>query len=195
MDKRDLFEKYNFECQKCGFRDKTCEKITVFNDSVLCNICKTFAPDEDDKLNLYLQDKIDWKPLQAFRKYYTTKVQATKKGMQQVHEQGKQISRAPFGYNMVNSELIPDEQKKNHVREIYKSYLENKSLNKIAKEYGLTVNGIKKILKNHAYVGKVKFSGIMAQGKHLPIIDYKLFNDVQKKIEDLNRQKIEQTGG
>ena len=192
MDKKQIFENQNFTCQKCGYRDKTGEKITVHNDFVLCNICKTFAPNEEDKVKSYLEDKIDWRPLQAFRKYHINRLQATKSGMLKKHEEGKQISRAPFGYNMVNGDLIPNENKKHLVREMYKDFLSNKSLNKIAKEQSLTVNGVKKILKNHAYVGKVKFSGIMAQGKHLPILDYKLFNDVQKKLEENNRQKLEQ---
>ncbi|MEK6877996.1 MAG: recombinase family protein [Nanoarchaeota archaeon] len=190
MSKLQVLQKGEFTCQKCGYRDRSGEKLSIHNNIILCNICKTFAPNEEDKLKSYLEDKIDWRPLQAFRKYHVNKVQATTLGMQKVHEQGKQISRAPFGYKMLNSELIPDEEKKNSVRDIFKDFLNNISLNKIAKEQNLTVNGIKKILKNHAYVGKVRFSGILTQGKHLPILDYKLFNDVQKKLEEktINQQ-------
>ena len=45
--------------------------------------------------------------------------------------------------------------------------------------------GIKKILRNFTYIGKVKFSGQILQGKHEAIISPELFNKVQNKLENL----------
>jgi hypothetical protein len=184
MNKQEVFKRDEFTCKKCGYRDKSREKLSIHLDQTLCNICKTFAPENENEFQTYLNDKVDWRPLQAFRKYHKSLPLRTTEGMKTRSEEGKHISRAPFGYNIVNSELIPDEQTKNSVHQIYKAYLNNTSLNQIAKTHGITVNGIKKILKNHAYVGKVKFAGIINQGNHQPILDYKLFNDVQKKFDD-----------
>jgi len=61
------------------------------------------------------------------------------------------------------------------------------SLNKLAKKYNFSVNGIKKILKNFTYIGKVKFSGQIIDGEHEPIISPTLFNKVQNKLEEKKR--------
>ena len=57
-------------------------------------------------------------------------------------------------------------------------------MNQISKQYGLSVNGIKKILKNFTYIGKVKFNSQISQGSHKPLISAELFNRVQQKFED-----------
>jgi hypothetical protein len=57
------------------------------------------------------------------------------------------------------------------------------SLNKIAQLHNMSVNGIKKILKNFTYIGKIKFDNQILQGNHPAIIPTELFNDVQRKFE------------
>ena len=45
------------------------------------------------------------------------------------------------------------------------------------------MNGIKKILKNFSYLGKVKFAGNILAGKHTALISSELFNRVQSRFE------------
>lgn len=154
--------------------------------------------ENEKELKAFLESKLEGELLEAFQKY--AELQEQKKnsnveGMKSKSKEGKVMSRAPFGYTLKNKQLIPDEENKFQVRDIFKAFLEEKSLNQIAKAHGLTVNGIKKILKNHAYVGKVRFAGIISQGTHEPLIDFKLFNDVQKKIDETKeKQTAMETG-
>ena len=70
------------------------------------------------------------------------------------------------------------------VQEIFQEFLEpDATLNKIAKKHKLSVNGLKKILKNFAYIGKIKFNNQIYSGNHKPIVDVILFNKVQDKLE------------
>ncbi|MBU0470808.1 MAG: recombinase family protein [Nanoarchaeota archaeon] len=105
-------------------------------------------------------------------------------GMERKNKEGGAVNRPPFGYLMINKKLIPDPEKKGLIKQIFNTYLYNEiSLNKLAKMHNLTVNGLKKILTNRTYLGKVKFAGILNKGIHEPLIEEDLFNAVQEKIE------------
>ena len=95
------------------------------------------------------------------------------------------MSRAAFGYNIENKKLTPAE---NHeeIQEIYEEFLNsNISLRQLAAKHGLSVNGLKKVLTNFTYIGKIKFNNQIYEGTHQPIISSTLFNHVQNKIEKL----------
>jgi DNA invertase Pin-like site-specific DNA recombinase len=99
--------------------------------------------------------------------------------------QGNLVSRAPFGYNIENGKLIPA-QNYLEVDEIFHEFLDtNLSLTQIAKKHHFSVNGLKKILKNFTYLGKIKFNNEVHQGSHQPLISATLFNHVQEKLERL----------
>jgi site-specific DNA recombinase len=107
-----------------------------------------------------------------------------KKGMLIKASNGKIMSRAPFGYNIINNELIVNEENARKVEEVFDDFLNsNLSLNKLAQKYGFSVNGVKKILTNFSYIGKIKFSNQIHDGKHKPILSSTLFNHVQDKLE------------
>jgi site-specific DNA recombinase len=92
------------------------------------------------------------------------------------------ITRAPLGYELINKELYPSNNSF-IVQEIYQAFLNsNISLTQLSKKYDLSVNGLKKVLSNETYLGKVKFSGEVVQGKHNPLISPELFSKVQEKL-------------
>jgi|SRR3989344_5945566 len=98
---------------------------------------------------------------------------------------GSAITRAPWGYKFENKKLVPGEHSY-QVQEIFQDFLnQNISLTKLAKKYGFSVNGLKKILMNQTYLGKVKFGGQLHQGTHQQLISSTLFNHVQNKLESL----------
>ncbi len=110
----------------------------------------------------------------------------SKEAMIKKAREGKVMSRAPFGYKLEKKQLIPDEEKKLIVERIFLDFLNEKiSLTKLAERHGFSVNGLKKILRNFTYIGKVKFDGQILQGKHEAIISPELFNKVQSKLESL----------
>ena len=108
-----------------------------------------------------------------------------KKGMVKKARQGKVMSRAPFGYKIENKKLIPA-QHYEEVEEIFEEFLNgNLSLRKVAEKHKLSVNGLKKILRNFTYIGKIKFDDEIYEAKHQQIISSSLFNHVQNKLENL----------
>ena len=110
-----------------------------------------------------------------------------KSGMIKKASTGEPVSKAPFGYEILNHKLIPA---KNYleVEEIFEEFLQKEmTLTNLAKKRKFSVNGLKKILKNFSYIGKVKFNGQIYNGNHKIIISPILFNKVQDKLE---RMKI-----
>ena len=103
--------------------------------------------------------------------------------------QGSPMSRPPFGYNFKNKRLIPA-QNFREVEEIFEEFLTSKiSLTKLAQKHNFSVNGLKKILRNFTYIGKIKFNNQIHQGTHKPILSSTLFNHVQNKLERLGIKK------
>ncbi len=113
-----------------------------------------------------------------------------KKGMmKKASSEGKIMTRPAFGYKIISGDLIPAENFR-EVEEIFEEFLNsNISLRKIARAHNFSVNGLKKILTNFTYIGKVKFNNQIHDGKHKPIISSTLFNHVQNKLERLKLQK------
>src|SRR4030042_6376742 len=113
-----------------------------------------------------------------------------KKGMIKQSSEGRHMSRAPFGYewNLKEKILIPA-QNSGEIEEIFEEFLQPEiNLSILAKKHNLSVNGLKKILKNFAYVGKVKFGGQIHEGKHQSLVTTTLFNHVQDKLDNINRK-------
>ncbi|MDP2628762.1 MAG: recombinase family protein [Nanoarchaeota archaeon] len=109
----------------------------------------------------------------------------TKFSMDKKARDGGLVSRAPFGYKIENKQLVPNENSF-LVQEIFHDFLNSdKSLTQISKKYNLSVNGLKKILRNQTYLGKIKFDGQAHQGSHQHLISSTLFNHVQDKLERL----------
>jgi site-specific DNA recombinase len=96
---------------------------------------------------------------------------------------GRIMSRAPLGYKIIKNQLLPSENFK-IIEEIYEDFLNSPlSLNQFSKKWGFSLNGMKKILTNFTYIGKIKFNNKVYEGKHSPLISSTLFNHVQDKME------------
>lgn len=116
--------------------------------------------------------------------------ESQKKGMIKKFSEGRHVSRAPFGYEFdLKSKMLIPAQNSREVEEIFEEFLkEDVSLSGLAQKHKLSVNGLKKILRNFVYVGKVKFDGQIHEGKHKPIVSTILFNHVQDKLEKTKRK-------
>ena len=196
--KQIVLKRDRFKCQKCGFIGTT-EDLEIHhvhlkvdggehepsNLVTLCTICHYYAPEESNSFSEYIKEKIDGTILDTFRKSQKSIARRTKKGMTQKASGGKMVSRAPFGYKLENKQMIQAENSY-LVQEVFQDFLnQNISLTKLAKKYGFSVNGIKKILRNQTYLGKIKFDGQTYQGSHPSLISSTLFNHVQNKLEKL----------
>ncbi|MBP7708442.1 recombinase family protein [Candidatus Pacearchaeota archaeon] len=173
-------------CDKCGYQDK--KEAEKFNFK-LCQFCKFFAPDEEDNFTFYINEKTDWKLLDTFRKYGQTFGSKQKAGMNEKAKQGQIMTRVALGYSLENGELIQNEAA-SKVHSIFRTFLEQGySLNSMAKHYGLSVNGLKKILKNRTYLGEVKFDGRIHKGPHKPLITPEIFYAVQRRLQEISRKR------
>jgi site-specific DNA recombinase len=104
-------------------------------------------------------------------------------GMEKKAKEGGFISKAPLGYKLINKSLFPDEEQVLKVKSIFEEYLNtNISLTQLAKKNKFTTSGIKKLLQNTTYIGKVKFANKESEGQHKPIIEKELFYKVQEKL-------------
>jgi hypothetical protein len=171
------------KCEKCGFVDETQEELVLSPNFTLCKICNNYLPSTEKEIPNYITEKIDWKILETFRKSNRSISKKTLQGMEKNISDGKVVSRAPFGYKILNKQLVVDPEKSEHLKSIFKEFLESQiSLTQLAKKYNLTTSGIKKILMNSTYIGKIKFADLEAEGSHLPLIDQQTFEKVQQKI-------------
>lgn len=199
--KEKVLSRDNFTCKKCGFHDLQSEEIEVHhidmrvnggendisNLIILCSVCHHYAPDTIEEFKKYLDEKIDGRVLDTFRQSNRSISKRTKKGMMKLFNKGYLIVRAPLGYKIINKELFPAENSY-IVQEIYQAFINNNiSLTQLAKKYNLSVNGLKKVLTNKTYLGKIKFAGQIIQGKHNPLISEELFNKVQEKLTGLKK--------
>jgi len=174
-------------CEKCGFLEK--KEIKLF-EKTLCQFCAFFAPLDETDFKKYLNEKIDWKQLETFRKYGQSFGSKQKKGMSEQAKQGKLVTRIALGYSLIDGQLIPNEFS-SKVHSMFKVYLEKDySLNSMSKHYGLSVNGLKKILKNRTYLGEIKFDKQLYKGIHKPIVSPEIFYAVQRKLQEKSRKKL-----
>jgi hypothetical protein len=173
-------------CEKCNYQDK--KEGEKYGKS-LCRICLMFAPENNLDFENYLSEKIDWKLLETFRKYGQSTGSRQKRGMNEKAKEGKIVTRVALGYSLSEGKLLPNEFA-SKIHSIFRTFLnKNYSLNNMAKHYGLSVNGLKKILKNRTYLGEVKFAGNLYKANHQPIINPEIFYAVQRKLNEISRKR------
>lgn len=175
------------KCEKCNYEDLLGKDLKIRGNIKLCLVCNKFAPADIKSIREYVSEKVDWHALEGFRKFARSKDDLKKGIMMAAAKKGNIVSRPAFGYKMENGELVPAENS-DEVREIFEEFLDNQSLNAISRTHNMSVNGIKKILKNFTYIGKVKFDNQILKGRHQPIIDAELFNKVQTRFENLKKR-------
>ncbi len=195
--RNEILTRDNFSCQKCNFKDETSEGLELhhikpkvsggLNESqniiTLCSICHNYAPDSEKDFILYINEKIDGNILNTFRHSLYSISKKTKQGMTKQFFKGKHLTKAPKGYKIVDKELVPDENA-DTIPKIFQEFLDTDiSLTQLAKKNNMTTVGIKKLLQNATYLGKVKFASQESNGKHKPLISVILFNNIQNKLK------------
>jgi len=173
-------------CKKCGYKEK--EEVNIFGHT-LCKICAMFAPELIHDFQDYIAEKLDWRKIDTFRKYKQYIGKKQKAGMQKMASLGRLQTRPPLGYDVQNGNLIPNEDAIK-VHSLFKTFLaRNYSLNSLAKNFALSVNGLKKVLSNRTYLGEIKFDGKIHKGDHQPIINPEIFYATQRKLKEYLRPR------
>jgi hypothetical protein len=173
-------------CEKCDYQDK---KEIEINNRKLCSICAHFSPENKEDFDKYIEEKVDWKLLDTFRKYNQKVGEKLRKGMDKKAQEGKLMVRPPLGYNVKEGKLVKNEDAAK-VHSLFKTFLEKDySLNSLSKNYGLSINGLKKVLVNRTYLGEIKFAGKLNKGTHDPLISAEIFYAVQRKLKEKLEKK------
>jgi hypothetical protein len=176
------------KCEKCGYEsEQNKKKFGLY----FCSVCYTFAPNDPEEIDKYTLIPIDKEAIEPYRKYSKFRGEVQKIGMIKKSSKGKHMSRVPFGYKRnERSELVPAENN-SEVVEIFEEFLqEEMNLRKLAQRHNFSVNGLKKILRNFAYIGKIKFNGQIYPAEHKPSIQTTLFNHAQDKLDKIEKKKL-----
>lgn len=73
--------------------------------------------------------------------------------------------RIPFGYNLVNGDLVVNDEEAKIIEDIFKLRCKRKSLSFIAKKYNMSKQRIDYIIKNQIYMGKYSYDGKVEKNK------------------------------
>jgi hypothetical protein len=175
------------KCEKCGYDSEENKTKLGLN---FCSVCFTFAPNDPEKLDDYVKEKIPKDILNSFRKYSKFRGEIQKIGMIKQSSQGMHMSRIPFGYQRDSAGLLIPAQNSREIEEIFEEFLqEDINLRKLSRKHNFSVNGLKKVLRNFAYIGKIRFNGQIHEGKHQAILSSTVFNHVQNKLDKIEKKK------
>ena len=149
-------------------------------------------PSSDSPFSSLIERIIEW-----MDEYYILNLaEEIRRGMKEKSLRGEANGRPPFGYDVKEKRLVPNESAET-VRAIFESYSNGASLRSLSMRYGISTSVMRYILRNPAYVGKIrwedqrqKYSVIdyradlasLPDGKHEPIIDMDLWNSVQNRL-------------
>jgi hypothetical protein len=205
----------DYRCERCWSEDD----INLFPRSqfiegdakgfvILCEKCKGEAPSEKEEEifdNLFLRFASPKEFIQTYnagnekeaRKLWALEMEGKEPALENSSEDttneregvGVTDEIIPFGYELVDERLTVSQKSADLVKEIYRSYLSGKTMEKIARDLTKqdesikwSLNEIREILKNPNYAG-YKFQGAnVIIANHEAIIDAETFNQVQQRI-------------
>jgi uncharacterized protein (DUF302 family) len=203
----------NYRCERCWSE----KNINLFPRSqfvddakgfvILCEKCKSESPSEkDEKIfdNLFLR----FASPKEFIQYYNVENEKEAKELWNQERDGKELvfdntpkdstndgervgigeKKTHIGYEVIDDALIINQGQAELVKEIFKSYLTGKTMEKISRDLKkkgakiFSLNEVREILKDPTYAG-YKFRGTeIIKAEHDAIIDPETFNKVQQKI-------------
>lgn len=132
-------------------------------------------------------------------------VERVRAAMAERAAQGKRTCNCVLGYDLVGKDgLSVNEREAEHVRLIYRAYLESGSLYgavKAARAAGIhgklggqmSAESVKKILTRPIYIGYNTSRGAPIKGNHEPIIEREMWNKVQRRLRESHSGLDEET--
>ena len=204
----------DYRCERCWSEDN----INLFPKSqfsddakgfvILCEKCKGEAPSEKDEKvfdKLFLRFASPKEFIQTYnaenekeaKELWSQEMDGKEPALENTSEDsindGERVKaveqKTQIGYEVVDDTLVINQDQAELVREIYKSYLSGKAMEKISRELkkkegaiNWSLNEVREILKDPTYAG-YKFRGAeIVKAQHEAIIDAGTFNKVQQKI-------------
>lgn len=155
--------------------------------------------------------------LEAMDEYYSINLaEEVKRGMTEKAIRGGVVSTPPFGYDIKDNVFVINSGTATVVKMIFSDYANGKGFRDIAiklNSMGIVTKrgnkwdnrGVEYLLNNPVYIGKLRWSPqgptiskrnffdkdtIISDGKHIPIISIKLWEEVQKRLNENKRKHI-----
>ena len=141
-------------------------------------------------------------------KYYSDNLsQNIKRGIRQKLRRGEWTMPAPYGYinNRKTKNIEPDPVKSKIIKKAYEEFAQGKHTMKSISErlafWGilskrgkpLVSSAISRMLTNKIYLGLIVYNGETYEGSFPPLISKKLYDDVQKVLQQRARKKRSKT--
>lgn len=153
---------------------------------------------EDDRVSLIMEAM-----LEAMAEYYSINLgDEVRKGMVEKARRGELQTVPAFGYAVKENRLEPVPQEAQVVRVLFQRFLEGSSMVSLArwaKQAGalthrghfLDVRGIRYILSNPVYIGKLRWTPdgreegpLVVDSSHVPLVSEEMFGAVQEKLAE-----------
>ena len=108
--------------------------------------------------------------LGSFAQFYREQLaENVRLGMRQAAREGRWTNHPPTGYDLVNGILVPNGDAE-LVREVYRLRAAGLSQAETARRVGLSASTVLAILRNPAYLGKVRSGDELFDGLHEPLV-------------------------
>ena len=91
--------------------------------------------------------------------------------------------RAPLGYYYKGKRLLIDEENAKKVRLIFDMWASGVSYKAISEEFDVSTSTLYSMIKNPAYIGKIKYKGKLYNGLHKPIVSEEVYYEINPKSE------------
>ena len=121
------------------------------------------------------------------------KSERTVAGMREAAGKGRWLWRAPFGYDLIDKELVVNDAEGLILKELFNQYVQSQSFRECSRfleKKGIVRSSkvISKMLQNNVYIGFVesKLLEYPVPGNHEPLVSEEVFDRVQKIIEKNN---------
>jgi site-specific DNA recombinase len=98
-------------------------------------------------------------------------------------DDGEALHRAPMGYFYRNGKLAVNEEEAGKVREIFNMWAAGVHYKEISKRFNLPVSTLYEIIKNPAYIGKIRYRNQLFNGVHKGIVDEELFKKINSNFK------------
>ncbi len=127
--------------------------------------------------------------IEAFAEYETMRRQARiERGKLKAVKKGIPITRMPRGYRKKKDKIWIVEEEAEQIRQIFRDYLELKSVRAVARKHNMPRSSVKKILRNPVYAGYFRYNGELIKGSFEPIIDLETFLKVNPELKNKIQQ-------
>lgn len=97
---------------------------------------------------------------------------------------GEMLNRAPLGYSYKNKRLVVEEKDSKKVREIFEMWDAGINYRAIAEKFSIPISSLYEIIKNPAYIGKIRYKDKLYPGSHKGIIDLDLFKKINPQFKE-----------